>query len=927
MAKTVNILSQAITEEKSRVAVRQLERLLQDALNRLAAAESEIDSLQGGIGVVSSVTGVAPIAISPTTGNAIVSLLDNGVSNAKLRDSAPLSVIGRSSGSAGDPADISSTADGQVLGRAAGALSWALPSVFGIVSGTGTSGRSTRWTGTSSIGNGAFLDDGTNVSLAGGLTLSTFTPGSVLFAGPGGLVSQDNTHFFWDNTNDALTVTTTTAQSAIRAINADAAAGAMSIQNTNVNGPVDFYALGSDGASKMSWGYGNASYTDTARVGRAYVWRNAGINFVFARTNTVDGMLFSDGNWNLGTSTANPNVKLRVEGQAIVTRGTSGAVAADAGTALQLEDDTNCYLTISGPAATRKGVLLGNPSAAGDGALLYDHPSNARGWAINAANATAVAIQANGNVRIGSTLTDPGVKLRVDGDLTTTGNATLGDNASSDSHAVTGAMTVTSSNTSGLTPSYTGTAQSADRAALNALNTGTFDATAAGRNAYAVIGSCTSTRSAGANNLTNHGGSFTASGGQVNIGVRSDGGASGFSYYGAAGLLYNAGDAQVDGNCTFGNAVTDSHTISGATSIAGPSTANALTVTNTQTGMTAARSAIFTNETGSYNTTAGAITYATIQGNAQATRSAGANNLTSIGLYGNAINAQVNYSLYADAGNVLLNASGGGSTTINGATTVNNTLTVTGNCTFGDAASDTATVSGILSVTTPAATIPVLRMGKAAASTLWGIGHDHDSTNFSFNYFDGSSWSEPVSIGATGTVAFGAALDANTQLRLSQTAACQYGVYHTDTNTGQAEDRIALSFLMSGTFDCTAAGRIAYGVNGSVSATRSAGANNLTNIGIYADASGGQVNYSFFGNQGTLRNQGDLQVTGSCSLGDGSADIITINGGPLLRTGTGSPESVITAPVGSLYLRTDGGANTTLYVKESGSGNTGWVAK
>jgi hypothetical protein len=44
-------------------------------------------------------------------------------------------------------------------------------------------------------------------------------------------------------------------------------------------------------------------------------------------------------------------------------------------------------------------------------------------------------------------------------------------------------------------------------------------------------------------------------------------------------------------------------------------------------------------------------------------------------------------------------------------------------------------------------------------------------------------------------------------------------------------------------------------------------------------------------------------------------------------SGTGSPESVVTAPVGSMYTRTDGGAGTTLYVKESGAGNTGWVAK
>ncbi len=49
--------------------------------------------------------------------------------------------------------------------------------------------------------------------------------------------------------------------------------------------------------------------------------------------------------------------------------------------------------------------------------------------------------------------------------------------------------------------------------------------------------------------------------------------------------------------------------------------------------------------------------------------------------------------------------------------------------------------------------------------------------------------------------------------------------------------------------------------------------------------------------------------------------------GPQIRFGSGSPESAVTAPIGSLYLRTDGGAGTTMYVKESGVGNTGWVGK
>lgn len=45
-------------------------------------------------------------------------------------------------------------------------------------------------------------------------------------------------------------------------------------------------------------------------------------------------------------------------------------------------------------------------------------------------------------------------------------------------------------------------------------------------------------------------------------------------------------------------------------------------------------------------------------------------------------------------------------------------------------------------------------------------------------------------------------------------------------------------------------------------------------------------------------------------------------------TGEGSPEGVVTADRGAIYQRTDGGAGSTLYVKESGDGlNTGWAAK
>lgn len=47
--------------------------------------------------------------------------------------------------------------------------------------------------------------------------------------------------------------------------------------------------------------------------------------------------------------------------------------------------------------------------------------------------------------------------------------------------------------------------------------------------------------------------------------------------------------------------------------------------------------------------------------------------------------------------------------------------------------------------------------------------------------------------------------------------------------------------------------------------------------------------------------------------------------GPAVKYGTGSPEGSVTAPVGSVYFRTDGSAGTIIYEKASGSGNTGWL--
>jgi len=66
-----------------------------------------------------------------------------------------------------------------------------------------------------------------------------------------------------------------------------------------------------------------------------------------------------------------------------------------------------------------------------------------------------------------------------------------------------------------------------------------------------------------------------------------------------------------------------------------------------------------------------------------------------------------------------------------------------------------------------------------------------------------------------------------------------------------------------------------------------------------------------------------ITVSGTATLG-AIASPITI-GGATITVGTGTPEAAVTANVGSLFLRTD--SATTLYVKQTGTGNTGWVAK
>lgn len=71
-----------------------------------------------------------------------------------------------------------------------------------------------------------------------------------------------------------------------------------------------------------------------------------------------------------------------------------------------------------------------------------------------------------------------------------------------------------------------------------------------------------------------------------------------------------------------------------------------------------------------------------------------------------------------------------------------------------------------------------------------------------------------------------------------------------------------------------------------------------------------------------VRSIGNANVTS----GGKSYDVLSHQSDVKVAWGSGSPEGVVTAGIGSVYHRTDGGAGTSQYKKESGTGSTGWVA-
>jgi hypothetical protein len=148
----------------------------------------------GSGGTVTSVASGTGLTGGPITTTGTLSVATNGISDTLLRDSAALSVIGRSANSTGDPADIAAASDHQVLRRSGTALGFGAVALNQTNAITGTLPVANGGTGITSLGSGVatFLGTPSSANLAAAVTGETGS-GALVFGTSPTLASPELT--------------------------------------------------------------------------------------------------------------------------------------------------------------------------------------------------------------------------------------------------------------------------------------------------------------------------------------------------------------------------------------------------------------------------------------------------------------------------------------------------------------------------------------------------------------------------------------------------------------------------------------------------------------------------------------------------------------------------------------------------------------
>lgn len=247
-----------------------------------------------------------------------------------------------------------------------------------------------------------------------GATLTGFTQGSVIFAGAGGVLSQNNANFFWDNTNTRL-----------------------GIAQTVPSGKLEVRGSGNNGEG-LVFGHTNPNYANSIGA-----FESSGLPFLafFGRHSaTINTIKRNLGGFGVAALTADTSGNLYIQNAASGTASSdTGIVATPTTASMTILNTGNVGIGTTGPGAplevsdpaSNNGVRI--TSGAGSSALnLYttDAAAGNRNWRIanrfntlgsidfmyssvlgGTPNTLAMTINNAGNVGIGTT--GPGAKLEV----------------------------------------------------------------------------------------------------------------------------------------------------------------------------------------------------------------------------------------------------------------------------------------------------------------------------------------------------------------------------------------------------------------------------------------------------------------------------------------------------------------------------------